>query len=738
MKLGTLLFRGLLRRQRLSLALIALCAMICFTGQLGLSWAGRSIAAARASFDAQCQTGDLVLYTENTEPGALEEMLLQIPGVQAVSEGMLAEPVRCTFSDGAVRSVRFFSFTSTDVVTPILAGQGELALSYGYKTGFDRDAPMTFTLPNGQQVLVNATAAMPMYTGVYIDRFIPSTDGDMVDIYAPAEQVATFTGESYVNYAAVRLEQDASADRVLESIMENKEIFVSYAAETEPAYDASMALETVVCRMCALFPWVMLLVGLVFVSIFLTGAAERSMESIRSLRTDGASLFPVFWGIFLFGLTGVVAGFILSLPAAGLLADFIAGVCLENMGIPGGELTVSLRYPLIGLAGSVALTLCASGIGLLAVSGSRVALLHKNHKARHLTCALITGVSTAAAVCMAVISMLFMDSLGGVRQEQFQDRYAYDAQIVYSDFVPVTRLEELQQSGLTQRCEPMLFGTAYLSSAYGGRDVTCAGLSEEPLLILRDTRGQTLQTPENAILLSAYTAGELHVQTGDLVEAQIRYGNTKINVLCTVAGISRQSTAFLEAVSIHTVEQYMNSSGVMNSVAVKVQPGCLEEFCRYARTLPGVEAVQTGQAGQRRFDQRYAGTRVLIWAVIAVSVLLGFSVCLLMCHIQWRQEIRTNTVLHLLGRSAASMMLRSGLKRLWGFVPGLAVGLAAAVNLMPAVLAYLSTDSVQYPLVIGVPTLLAGAGICLLFEAGCQLLYWLSCLRYWKKPGNKL
>ncbi|MBQ7344734.1 MAG: hypothetical protein IJW45_01555 [Oscillospiraceae bacterium] len=737
MRLGLLLFRGLIRRHLLRAVLIGLCAMFCFTGALGVSWAGESLVSTRQDLEDSWGEADLVVYTQHQTPGDLEEAFLGIEGVDAVSEGMLAEPIRCRFQDGQVRSVRLFALLDHQLIRPVVQGDGELALSYGYKVDAGVDGSLVLALPQGETVSVRATAAMPMYTGVYVDRAIVSTDGDMVDIYAPVERVTEIVGECYVNYALVRLDGSVPVEQVRDRIAGSEDVFVSYVAEREPAYEASLALEDVICRICALFPWIMLGVGLLFVSIFLAGAAGQCRGSIGVLRTDGAPLGAIYLGICLFALVSTLAGACLAVPAAWALAKTILEISLENMGLPGGTLVLSWPWLIRCLGGCLGACVVATGVGMLTVSGGRVARIRRRRGGRvRGRCAAVvaTAVSTGAAVCMSLMSMMFMDSLDAVRQEQFSDRYGFHVQVVYEDLVPLSRLQELREGDMVQRCEPMLFGTMSLSAGDREWEVSCVALSDDPLLILRDEAGQPLPVVEDGICLSADTAARLGVGTGDLIRARIRYGSTQIRVMCSVTGVSAQSTAFLEAVSLETVEAYLDSSGVMNSVAVTVRPGCLEDFRAYVQTLPGVLAVQTGEAGQRRFDCGFSGTRVLVTTVILASIALGTSVCLMMCYAQWKRELRRDTVEHLLGRSAWWLAFRSALWRLPGVALGLAAGSFAALELMPGMLRYLSTDTIAYPRVADPGTLLTGGGLCLLAEGLCFGMYLLADLRQWRRP----
>ena len=721
MRVGSQLCAGLIRRHPLRLILIALCAMICFTGQLGLGWASDTITASRQTMQSHWGENSLSVYTENVDAGVLANTFGSLDGVASVREGALSRPMKCTTNDGKTRWVRFFTLAGCDAEAP--------ALSYGYAQSFG--ALSGLTLEDGQSIKLKDTAAMPMYTGVYVDRFTPSTDGDLLDVYVTGEQFRRFTGESYVNYAKIIPDGKIPPADLLDAISGNEDVFVTYGAEEDPAFEAALALEAVTKRMCALFPWVMLGVGLIFISIFLAGVARRSADSITALRTCGAGMFPPFWGIFLYGFAGTALGFCGGVPLGIWLAKFVAETTLGNMGIPMTGLVLRPIYPLIGVGASLMLCLLAAAVGLLAVSGkiSKVRTYHVHPIGDKLSSIAITGLSTAVAMIMVLMSMMFMDSLDAVRREQFSDRYGYDVQIIYGDFVPVTRLQELQDTGMTERCEPMLLGTMTLISGEKALDVTCAGLSETPLLTLRDDGGKAVAVADNGIALSRHSADALGVAEGDLIQAEIRYGHTKILATCCVSAITEQSAGYLEAVSIRTVEQYLNSSGMMNSVAVKVRPGERNAFCDYARSLENVHAVQTGDAAQRRFDSRYAGTRLLVKLIIFVAVALGLSVCLLMCYMQWKRQSRRISILHCLGKSRVIMTAESGFWRICGTISGGMLGVWISIRLQPKLLAFLSTDTIRYPLAILPKTVGVAVVLCLSFEFFCQILFLLCASR---------
>lgn len=731
MKLGYRFFRGMASRRPVRMLLISLCALFSFCALLGLKWADATIFSARERFETDCGTGDIVVYTEQAAPGALEEVLRQIPGVALVDEGVISQGVRCVCPDGTVRSVRFVSLRSHEVVTPLMEGEGDFALSYGYAADFPAGKVSQLTLPNGERLRLSAVAYMPLFTGVYAGPFLVSTDGDVVDVYTSFAQVERITGESYVNYAVLTVTEASDVDAVVDAIMENGEIFVSYAAPAaqEAGYHASLSLEEQIHRICNYFPWLMLAVGLMFAWFFLAGVADRSSGSIFVLLAEGAPMGSVFWGLFLFGLTALLAGFLGAVPLSALLAEYVTRISLENMGLPGMAVVHDPILFVVGFLFCFLLALVAAGAGALTVSGRYVIRLR--HRVRRpgfraLSHVLVTGVSIAASVFMVVSSLMFLDSLHAVRQEQFSDRYGCDAQILYEDFVPVSRMEELVDTGLIERCEPMLYGAVRLEAEGKSAEVTCVGLSREPLITVRDRNGAPMITPENGIILSESTARKLDVKENELVELHIRYGGAKITALCQVAGISRQSSDYLEVVSLTTVEEYLDSSGVMNGAGVQVKAGHLEEFCAIARTMPEVAAVQTGQGARQRFDSRYAGTKGLVSLIIVVGVLLGLSVCLLMCYSQWKQEIRKNTILTLLGENSLRLAWRGGRLRLLGMVPGLIVGMSCAVAGAPRMLAALSVEGISYPTVNSLRTMLLGLCLCLGCEACCQAAYILA------------
>lgn len=740
MKLGLLLWKALLRRYPLRSVLIALCALFCFGGQLGLHWAGRTVDRAVRTMDTACNMSQLVVYTHGERPGTLAAALGQIPGVSAVTEACIGEPVDCLCADGQLRSVRFYALAPGGFLSPVTQGEGPW-LSWAYQNDFDGAAVARLTLPGGETLAVTETAVMPLFTGVYVDRFVPSTDGDLVDILVSWEQCRDLYRESYVNYAALRLTEDADAQAVRVAIWQQAGLQVYHVAAEDPAYAAALSLGALVTRVCDLYPWIMLGVGLLFVWVFLAGLAGRNAHSLGLLRAQGAGNGAIFGALALFGLTAVLIGLVCSLPVARSLGGYIAKTTLGNMGIPYPGLAADAASLLPSVLGAVAVSVAGAGLSMVSVSDMPAAERQPtrgpgtNHWLR---CAGITAVSTAACVCMAVMALLFLNALDALRQEQFSDRYGYDVQLVYEDFVPVSRLQELEATGLTLRCEPMLLGSVELYTEEASLETAAVGLSATPLLTLRDARGAALEIPENGILLCGATADRLQLRVGDLAQLRIRYGQVCIEALCRVAGISSQSTGFIQAVSLATVEQYLNSSGVMNSVAVKVSDRNLEAFAQWAAGQPQVLAVQTGLAGQLRFDQRYQGTRALMWVIIGVSVLLGLSVSLLMCYMQYRREFRKNTVLHMLGQALPTLLWQSARRRLLGWIPGLAGGLCGALLITPWLLRFLSTDAVVYPFVPTVGTLAVGVGLCLLYEAACLAMYAAACRRNWRQQAGRL
>lgn len=708
MRLGFLLCRGLLKRCPGRALLIGLCAMVYLCGQMGLNWAGAAIGDAQETFAVGY--GDIVVYADHMMPGTLETQLRRLPGVAAVTEATVTSPIRCVCTDGEVRSARFYAFSAARGTALRLAGTGMYALSYAYAAEFSAAAVSTLTLSDGQVLPVSGAAFMPWFTGVYVDSWFPSTEGDLVDVYTSPERLVEITGDHFVNRAIVSLHEGCSPAEVLEAIGHCEGVSYALPAEEEPAYHASQALGDVICRACRWFPWILVAIGLLFVCVFLVSAARSSCRSIWLLRADGGSRGTVFLGLFLYGFIAVSAGIVCAIPMAAQLAATICRVSLRNMGLPWDGLPLFPGILALGLGANFALVMIAAGIGALLP-------YRLPRRVRLAAVVLVPALSTAAVMFVATLSLLFMDSLETVRDEQFRDRYRFDLQLVYDDYVSTDRLDELQQTGFVERCAPMLLGKIELRAGDRRCETTCVGLPEGAPLTLRDADGAVVSPVENAILLSRRTAKILDVQPGEVVQLHIPYRGGSVDAICSVAGITQQSTAFLEAVALQTVEEYLDTRGVMNSATITLKPDCREAFLAYARTLPEVVAVQTGEGGQLRFDQRYAGTRMVVTAIVIISAMLGLMISLLMCDMQWRQNRRKNTILILLGESPLRLALRNGVLRQCGGLPGAAIGYIAGVCTAPRVLQFLSTDTLHYPFVQRWTTIL----LCCAIGAGCLL-----------------
>ncbi len=728
MRIGFLLFCGLIRRRPLRLVLIALCSFGCFLCYLGLGCSRDTIAAAQASFVETTGLGDIVVATEEVPEGELRDMLLHIDGVSSADEGYRYS-LRCAFGDGAVRTARFFGYAEESIVSPIMQGEGDFALSYGYAADFSAEQAASLTLPDGEVVPVDAVAYLPLYTAVYIDRHTPSADGEIVDLYADVETIWNISGDRLVNYAVAELSEGADIDAVLRRIAENDVLFVEYAlpAAEETAYAASAELGDVILSVCRLFPWILFAVGLLFICIFLSGLADRSRATAAVLLSDGASLSDVFYGLCLYGLFAVLLGFFAALPAGLLLARSVTDISLENMGLPGAALSFPLSYLLTGLAACAVLALLASAAGTVFLCRrSLVGLLRRvrRRKTGVVMDVLLTALCTAAAICLVTTTLFYKDSLTAVREDLFSHRYSYDAQVVYSGFVPLTRLEELERSGTVAQCEPLLLGTATLSCNGKTCDVSGMALAEGGSLIsFYDADGRRMSAVGNQIVLSEWTALRLGAKTGDLVRAEVVYGGKRLEASCLVAGVSEQYSSFTELISIGTIEEYLDSSGVMNSAAVRLLPGKTEEFLRYAESLDGVYSVQLKENAAARFDDRFSGTKRLIDLIIADGALLGFSIYLLMGYSAWRRNLKRNSILLMLGESPLRLAAADALVRLCGVALGLCLGIPASLAAARGILLFLSSDAIRYPFVLRPESLLTAVALALSYVAAVAVLY---------------
>lgn len=725
MKNGFLLFRGLLKRRPLRLLLTALCAFFCFLSYFGLLAAHASLEAAEEAFLSRCGQADILLSCEETSPGDIREMLLAIPGVESCSTAYRCD-LKGVCTDGVTRTFRLLGFDENSLLSPILTGEGPFFVSYGYLSDFGGEHLSHVTLENGAEIELRDSCYLPSYTSVYLDRFTVSANGDIVDVFTELDTVYGISGEELANLAYVNAAPGADMDDLLQRIRENGRISVDYAIPfgEEPAFSSSNQLLSLVLRICKLFPVILFGTGLLFICIFLSGVASRSKRTVAILLSDGERFSGIFWGFFLAALLSVLAGMLTSLPASFLLAQAVAKTTAGNMGIPYPGLTFPFRLLLAGVGLCLAVSLLACIVCMLTVKGRTILALKRRQKKKKVSALLDVTVSclcSAAALTLVFTTCMYRDSVAAVREEVFFERYGYDAEIIYSDFVPLTELEKLTSFGSGTRAEPILLGSAELSFRGKTCRVLGIGISEEgTMLRLRDGDGIPARPVQNQILLAEQTAQTLGVSQGDILQTEVTYGNRSIEILCLVSGVSRQYSAFTQIISIDTVTEYLDSSGVMNGAFVKLENAGEAEtltFLSYAKGLEGVYAVQLRSGAIDRFDNRFAGVNKLTLLIILDGAILGLCLFVLMGYGTWRKNLRKNSILLMLGKSPFRIALGDLAKGFAGALLGLLLGIPFSIFAEKRILTALSTDSTVYPLILRGETLLIGTLLICVYAA---------------------
>ena len=701
MKIAFLFFRGLLQRHRLCFALIALSSFFSFLCQAGLGSSLDLISVNREMFNETTGMGDIVLRTEEVPRGEILGMLAQIDGVEEADEGYIWS-VRCRSLDGTIRTARFFSYAEESIVTPLITGKGDFALSYGYETSFPLQNVRTLVLPDGNKITVDATVGMPAYTSVYVNEYIMCTGGEIIDVYSDIEKIWALSGSKDVNFAVIKLDRNADSSIILDRILANNNILVknAYTTLAEPSYQTSTNLAEIVLSICRLFPWIFLVVGLFFICIFLSGLFNQT-NAVTILHINGASLPDIFTGVFLFCLSGVLLGWVLSIPFALLLAKHISVLTLTNMGVPYDISIFPFNRLLIGFAASIVVSFISSLTGAAFMFRRRFfenMYRKRQRKTNVATDVVMMALCTAVSFSLVACTLIYKDSLNCVKEDLFSERYTFDAQVIYEDFVPLTHIKKLRSSPAVLRVEPMLTGRATLH--FDGKSCETVGvaLSEDSTLMsFYDSDGDSLKAVRNQIIVSSKTARQLGVTKGDVIELEISYSGKWLYVTCMIAGVSQQHSSFTELVSIDTVEEYLDSSGIMNSASITVNTGDITAFLKHAEKLEDVYSIQLKENALNRFNMRFSGTEKLINIIIAIGIFLGFSICMLIGYSSWKRNLNINVVYIIQGGSAFLRAIKNGLIQLFGVMLGIIVGYPTSISAASQILVFLSNDKIYYP-----------------------------------------
>lgn len=728
MKNGFLLFHGFLKRYPVRLFITALCAFYCFMSYFGLLVARASLEMAEEDFLNQCGRVDILLSCEAMPPEALKEALREIDGIEAFS-GVYRLDCKGICADGITRTIRLYGMSESSLLRPILNSEthtdGSFFVSYGYLSDFGGAHLAHITLENGMDLQLEGTYYLPSHTSVYIDRFTVSTNGDIVDVFTDMETIWQISGEERVNLAYINVKADAEIDTVLQDISENRAFSVEYAIPfaEDPAFSASSQLLSLVLRICGLFPFILFGTGLIFICVFLSGMASRSRMTVAVLLSDGEGFLSIFSGFFLSALLWVLFGMIASLPVSVLLAEEIAKTTTGNMGIPYAGICFpsSLLFGGIGLCLAVSLTACV--ICMVTVKRKTIWDLKRRRKKKKVSALLdilVFCLCSCAALTLVLTTCMYRDSVSEVREELFFERYDYDAEIIYSDFVPLTELEKLISFG-DVKAEPILLGSAELSFAGNTCRVFGMGISEtETMINFRDGDGNWVYPVRNQVILAEQTAQRLRISPGDILQAQVTYGSRRIDILCRVLGLSKQYSSFTQIISVDTVTEYLDSSGVMNGALVTLSSADGENllsFLAYAKTLDSVYAVQLRSSAITRFDRRFEGVRNLTRLTILDGIMLGFSIFVLMGYGTWKKNLRKNSILFMLGKSPFRIALGDLTKGFVGALFGFLLGIPLSIFTEKRILAILSTESTVYPLILRRETLLFGIFLICFYAA---------------------
>ena len=711
--------------------MIFLCAFAAFFAYVGISSAGDTLSASKEDFKASWNGASLIIESEELSEGELSRIVSAVKGTKTVSESYTYTE-KCVCADGETRTVRFFGYPAEGLITQRTDVEGDFAISFGYAADFDRNAVTRLTLPDGREVSVTATAYMPNHTAVYTDRYTPATDGQVVDVICDVETVWELSRKRCVNGAVLSTEEYADLNEIKAALAEEKHI--EYVTETSNylSYKGSLTLGETVLKVCALFPWILLGTGMVFIIVFLSGVIDRSRRSVAVLLADGASVAQVIFAFFLSSVIAMACALAAAVPTSMVLSDLISRTALENMGLPYASPAFPLRHVLFCLGLTLVFSLASSAAGaapLMRKGVKQIGRPVRRRRASALLDFLTVVFCSAAAMALVITTCMYRDSQAEIKREIFDDRYNYDVQVIYSDFVPSSDVSFLEECAEGVTASPAIIGTATLE--FNGNTYSASGIGigeDSDAVVLQGENGERIRPTENSVVLSRGASDALGAIKGDVISAAVHAGGREIRVMCTVSDVSAQNSAYTELFAIETVEDYLDSSGVMNCAFVNVD-GDAHDFASEAGKLSDVYAVQTLDSAKTRFDGRYAGTDRLIKLIIGDGIMLSLFIFLLMSYRTWKRNLRRNRILVMLGESPLRLAFRDAVLRLAGAAAGLGAGYALAYPIGRQVLMLLSTESITFPFVMRLETAAASAGITLLFALSGALLYASPTLR---------
>lgn len=710
-----------------------------------------SLVAAQEAYYTEARFPDVWANLERA-PEALRRRIEAIPGVQTVDTRVTFGATLDVPSVDAPATGRFISVPESG--RPALA---DLFLTSGrYVAPGRRDEVIVsknFALANDYvpgdtlQAVVNGRyrdfeivgrAITPEHTYAVPPGALYPDDERYGIVWMSRDALGPATGlEGAFNEVVLTLARGANEDRViadLDRLLEPYGGLGAYPRADQPSHQILASELDQNRTMGTAIPAVFLLVAAFLLNIVLGRMIATQRTEIAVLKAFGYTNREVGAHYLLFAFVAVMGGAVL-----GIVLGIWAGASMVQLygdffDFP--TLRYHFRWSLVAIA--VGVSALAAGVGALAAvrraaglppaeamrpeppATFRAGLAERLGLGRILPAAGrmilrnvertpvrsgLSAIGVAYAVAILVIGLFMFDGVAYMMDLQFRVAQREDLAITFNRPVSQAIRHDLAHLDGVTRVEPYRAVPVRLRAGHVARETAILGT--EPGARLRrivTASGGTRPVPAEGILMSAYLAEQLGIETGDEVTVEVLEGQRRTERV-EVAGVVEDFLGVSAYMSLDALHALARGGRPLSGAFLAVAPEARDDLNAQLKALPVVAGVASPAQMLESFE-----TQLEEGLLIGVVFILGFS-CVISVAVIYNgarvslsergRELASLRVLGFSRREVAVLLLgEQGLTTIVGIPLGWGLGylLAAGVS------AGLQTETYRIPLIIDPPT----------------------------------
>lgn len=612
-------------------------------------------------------------------------------------------------------------------------------------------------LVNGrlQRYTVVGTALSPEY--IYATRGGAMPDDEWFAVlWTDARSLAAaFNMEGAFNSALLRLQRDASAEAVVEAVDRLLEPYGGFGAVGREDQVSHKILSQEINQQRifgTILPSIFLLVAAFILNVVLHRQVNAQRGEIAALKALGYDDRVVAWHYLKFAsvivalgaVIGLFVGWRLGLAMTGLYTDFFqfpefryvmspsivalgtacalaaafGGALLAVRGVVRLKAAEALRPP----APAEFRPLLAERLGWAGVFTSSQRMILRNIERKPVRSA-VTIAGIAGSVAILISGIFWSDAVEWFMDFQFNKVQRAEVSVGFAEPVAASVLGEIARLPGVKQAEASRTIPVRLRAGHRTYRTAVTGLADDARLqriLDRDLR--EFHPPPGGALLTARLAERLGVEPGDTVLAEMLEGK-RVKAEVRVAGTVRELAGMNVYMRLDDLNRLARDSDVVSGAGIRIDPADEPDLLERLKQMPAAAVVIVTRTLLDTFRKTNARNVLFFTTILsAFAATIAVGVVYNNARIQLAERAWELASLRVLGftRGEVSLLLLGELAL--EIAAAIPLGWLAGYWLSALIIALMTHDVFEFPLVILPPTYLYAAAVVVAAGAASALI----------------